>query len=88
MHKYERGIAVDEHEISKVVVKRLPRYYRYLGDLLEAKVERISSNELSDMMNVTASQIRLDLNNIGGFGSGIEIKNKLLILESEQKTSS
>ena len=59
---------MEEHEISKVVVKRLPRYYRYLGDLIEAKVERISSNELSDMMNVTASQIRQDLNNFGGFG--------------------
>lgn len=59
---------MDEHGISKVVVKRLPRYYRYLGDLLEAKVERISSNELSNMMNVTASQIRQDLNNFGGFG--------------------
>ena len=59
---------MDEHGNSKVVVKRLPRYYRYLGDLLEAKVERISSNELSDMMNVTASQIRQDLNNFGGFG--------------------
>lgn len=59
---------MEEHEISKAVVKRLPRYYRYLGDLLEAKVERISSNELSDMMNVTASQIRQDLNNFGGFG--------------------
>jgi len=59
---------VEEHEISKAVVKRLPRYYRYLGDLLEAKVERISSNELSDMMHVTASQIRQDLNNFGGFG--------------------
>lgn len=59
---------MEEHGISKAVVKRLPRYYRYLGDLLEAKVERISSNELSDMMNVTASQIRQDLNNFGGFG--------------------
>ncbi len=59
---------MEEHEISKAVVNRLPRYYRYLGDLLEAKVERISSNELSDMMNVTASQIRQDLNNFGGFG--------------------
>ncbi|MCD7745632.1 MAG: redox-sensing transcriptional repressor Rex [Lachnospiraceae bacterium] len=57
-----------EHEISKAVVKRLPRYYRYLGDLMNAKVERISSNELSDLMNVTASQIRQDLNNFGGFG--------------------
>lgn len=59
---------MEEHTISKVVVKRLPRYYRYLGDLMEAKVERISSNELSEMMNVTASQIRQDLNNFGGFG--------------------
>lgn len=59
---------VDEHEISKAVVKRLPRYYRYLGDLMEAKAERISSGELSNLMNVTASQIRQDLNNFGGFG--------------------
>ncbi|MCD7737064.1 MAG: redox-sensing transcriptional repressor Rex [Lachnospiraceae bacterium] len=59
---------MSEHEISKAVVKRLPRYYRYLGDLINARVERIPSNELSDMMNVTASQIRQDLNNFGGFG--------------------
>lgn len=59
---------MEEHEISKVVVKRLPRYYRYLGDLMEAHVERISSGELSELMNVTASQIRQDLNNFGGFG--------------------
>lgn len=59
---------MEEREISKAVVKRLPRYYRYLGNLLDARVERISSNELSEMMNVTASQIRQDLNNFGGFG--------------------
>ena len=59
---------MEERDISKAVVKRLPRYYRYLGDLLENKVERISSNELSHQMNVTASQIRQDLNNFGGFG--------------------
>ena len=59
---------MEEKEISRAVVKRLPRYYRYLGDLLESGVERISSNELSDRMNVTASQIRQDLNNFGGFG--------------------
>ncbi|MCD7813167.1 MAG: redox-sensing transcriptional repressor Rex [Lachnospiraceae bacterium] len=59
---------MSEHEISKAVVKRLPRYYRYLGNLISTKVERISSNELSDLMNVTASQIRQDLNNFGGFG--------------------
>ena len=45
-----------------------PRYYRYLGELLDAGVERISSNELSVRMKVTASQIRQDLNNFGGFG--------------------
>ena len=55
-------------EISQAVIRRMPRYYRYLGDLLEEGVERISSNELSDRMNVTASQIRQDLNNFGGFG--------------------
>lgn len=55
-------------EISQAVIKRLPRYYRYLGELLESGVERISSNELSEKMKVTASQIRQDLNNFGGFG--------------------
>jgi redox-sensing transcriptional repressor len=59
---------VEEKEISKAVIKRLPRYYRYLGELLESGVERISSNELSSKMKVTASQIRQDLNNFGGFG--------------------
>lgn len=46
----------------------MPRYYRYLGELLDDGVERISSNDLSNRMNVTASQIRQDLNNFGGFG--------------------
>ena len=50
------------------VIRRLPRYYRYLGELLENGVERISSNDLSKRMKVTASQIRQDLNNFGGFG--------------------
>ncbi len=54
--------------ISPAVIKRLPRYYRYLGELLENGVERISSKELSIGMKVTASQIRQDLNNFGGFG--------------------
>lgn len=58
-----------EHKtISKAVISRLPRYYRYLGELLEDGVERISSNDLSLRMKVTASQIRQDLNNFGGFG--------------------
>lgn len=57
-----------EKEISQAVVRRMPRYYRYLGDLLEQGIERISSSELSKLMKVTASQIRQDLNNFGGFG--------------------
>lgn len=55
-------------KISTAVIKRLPRYYRYLGELLENEVVRISSKELSQRMGVTASQIRQDLNNFGGFG--------------------
>lgn len=46
----------------------MPRYYRYLSDLLDEGVERISSGDLSRLMKVTASQIRQDLNNFGGFG--------------------
>lgn len=59
---------MENKEISKAVIARLPRYYRYLQDLLKAGIERISSNELSKQMQVTASQIRQDLNNFGGFG--------------------
>ena len=59
---------MQEKEISQAVIRRMPRYYRYLGELLEDGVERISSNDLSKTMNVTASQIRQDLNNFGGFG--------------------
>ena len=59
---------MDRNEISMAVIKRLPRYYRYLEELIDSGVERISSNELSVKMNVTASQIRQDLNNFGGFG--------------------
>ncbi len=55
-------------DISQAVIRRMPRYYRYLGELIEENVERISSNELSRRMKVTASQIRQDLNNFGGFG--------------------
>lgn len=60
--------SVNEKVISPAVIKRLPRYYRYLGDLLKNDVVRISSKELSQKMYVTASQIRQDLNNFGGFG--------------------
>lgn len=64
----ETGGRTMEKEISQAVVRRMPRYYRYLGELLDDGVERISSNELSTRMRVTASQIRQDLNNFGGFG--------------------
>lgn len=56
------------YRISPAVIKRLPRYFRYLRELISADKMRISSSELSDMMNITASQIRQDLNCFGGFG--------------------
>ncbi len=54
--------------ISQAVISRLPRYFRYLGELRDEGVERISSQDLSELMKVTASQIRQDFNNFGGFG--------------------
>lgn len=57
-----------ENEVSEVVIKRLPRYYRYLGELMKRNITRISSKGLSDMLGFTASQIRQDLNCFGGFG--------------------
>ena len=56
------------NQISKAVISRLPRYYRYLRELIESGTERISSEELSKIMKATASQIRQDLNHFGGFG--------------------
>ncbi|MDO5695325.1 MAG: redox-sensing transcriptional repressor Rex [Eubacteriales bacterium] len=58
----------DERKISKAVIRRLPRYYRFLSELYERETERISSKELSRLMGLTASQIRQDLNNFGEFG--------------------
>jgi redox-sensing transcriptional repressor len=63
-----RWLIVEDKNISQAVVSRLPRYYRYLGDLKDSGIERISSQDLSKLMNVTASQIRQDFNNFGGFG--------------------
>lgn len=63
-----RGDSKVEKEISQAVIGRLPRYFRYLGELKDEGIERVSSQELSDIMSVTASQIRQDLNNFGGFG--------------------
>lgn len=54
--------------VSPAVIKRLPRYHRYLGELIRQGRMRISSGELSRLMDVTASQIRQDLNCFGGFG--------------------
>lgn len=59
---------MEEREISQAVIGRLPRYFRYLGELRDKGIERISSQELSALMKVTASQIRQDFNNFGGFG--------------------
>ena len=66
-----------EKKISSAVINRLPRYYRYLGDLLESDITRISSKDLSAKMNITASQIRQDLNNFSclgqqGYGYNVE----------------
>ena len=59
---------MESKEISQAVIGRLPRYFRYLGELKDQGIERVSSQELSDIMKVTASQIRQDFNNFGGFG--------------------
>lgn len=58
----------EEKKISMAVIRRLPRYFRYLDDLLKMDIKRISSRELSERMCITASQIRQDLNCFGGFG--------------------
>lgn len=55
-------------QVSITVIRRLPKYYRYLGDLKNKGINRISSQELSNLTGFTASQIRQDLNNFGGFG--------------------
>jgi redox-sensing transcriptional repressor len=62
------GEKMADKNISMAVIRRLPKYHRYLSDLLDKDVQRISSKELSDIIGFTASQIRQDLNNFGGFG--------------------
>ncbi len=59
---------MEKKEISRAVINRLPRYYRFLRELERQGTERISSLELSRSLDVTASQIRQDFNNFGGFG--------------------
>lgn len=54
--------------VSTSVIRRLPRYHRFLYDLIQKGEHRISSRELAELMSLTASQIRQDLNCFGGFG--------------------
>ena len=64
----DNSAIVESSAVSSAVVKRLPRYFRYLREVMRMGKTRISSSELSKMMNVTASQIRQDFNCFGGFG--------------------
>ena len=82
-------------KVSNAIIRRLPRYRRYLNELRKQGVKKISSNELSELIGYTASQIRQDLNTFGGFGQQVygysvdslfhEI-NKILGLDREYKT--
>lgn len=86
---------MDKHEkISPAVIRRLPKYYRYLGELTKTGIIKTSSRELSDMTGFSASQIRQDLNNFGGFGQqgfGYDVENlrneiaKILGLDKKYK---
>ena len=91
----ETKIAQKSEKISKAVIKRLPRYRRYLSDLQKKDVKKISSGEFSRLLGCTASQIRQDLNNFGGFGQqgyGYNVNelhenvSKILGLDKEYKT--
>ena len=82
-------------KVSNAIIRRLPRYRRYLGHLQTRGVRKVSSNELSEMIGYTASQIRQDLNTFGEFGQqgyGYEVDklykeiNKILGLDREYKT--
>lgn len=83
------------NNVSMAVIKRLPKYYRYVNELIEKDISRISSYELSKLTGFTASQIRQDLNNFGGFGQqgygySVEVLReelrKILGLEEEYKS--
>ena len=65
---FEHNVNISRPDVSSAVVKRLPKYFRYLRQLIREGKTRVSSAELSKMMNFTASQIRQDLNCFGGFG--------------------
>ncbi len=85
----------NNQKISNAIIRRLPRYRRYLSELRKKGVKKISSNELSELIGYTASQIRQDLNTFGGFGQqgyGYSVDylykeiNKILGLDREYKT--
>ena len=85
----------DNHKVSNAIIRRLPRYRRYLGHLQNKGIKKVSSNELSELMGYTASQIRQDLNTFGEFGQqgyGYEVDNlykeinHILGLDREYKT--
>lgn len=86
---------MDKHQkISSAVIRRLPKYYRYLGELNKVGITKTSSRELSEMTGFSASQIRQDLNNFGGFGQqgfGYDVGNlrkeigKILGLDKKYK---
>ena len=59
---------MDNNQISERVIERLPKYYRYLKELSNSKTVRVSSTTISKALNITASQVRQDLSNFGGFG--------------------
>ncbi|EJU20303.1 MULTISPECIES: redox-sensing transcriptional repressor Rex [Mogibacterium] len=82
-------------KVSNAIIRRLPRYRRYLNELRKQGVKKISSNELSELIGYTASQIRQDLNTFGGFGQqgyGYTVDslfneiNRILGLDREYKT--
>lgn len=84
-----------DNKISMAVIKRLPKYHRYLSQLMDSDIHRISSKELSNIIGFSASQIRQDLNNFGGFGQqgyGYNVEalyreiGKILGLDHEYKT--
>ena len=72
--------------ISEAVIKRLPRYYRHIKHLADSGVMRVSSNKIASVLNITASQVRQDLCNFGGFGQQgygydvIKLKNELAVI--------
>ena len=80
-YKFSKGVNTtmnnkqqNDKKISNAVIRRLPRYFRYLRELIRNDIMRISSRELSEKMNITASQIRQDLNCFGQQGYGYNVK--------------